>query len=290
MFDQKTKIKKVIVFLLFLTTVLSWRAVFSASGENRLEVYFFDIGQGSSIFFQTPGGGKFLVDGGPNEAILEKLGRTLPFHDKYLDVLLLTHPDADHLAGLLAVARNYEIGLVLETCVQEESELAKLWEKELAERSIRKICLKAGDKLSFGPGGSLEFLYPFSSLEGQTFKDVNESSAVARLDFGENSFLITGDADQKVERGLVFRQANLDVDFLQVGHHGSKTSSGEAFIEAASPLAAIIQAGKNNRYGHPHEETLKTLEKFGAAVWRTDQTGDIALICDFQICLRSEAP
>ncbi|PJE59705.1 MAG: hypothetical protein COU85_02245 [Candidatus Portnoybacteria bacterium CG10_big_fil_rev_8_21_14_0_10_44_7] len=284
MFGQKEKIKTGIVFLLFLSAVLSWSAVLAQDSSNFWRVNFLDIGQGSAVFIASPGGRQVLVDGGPGGAILPKLGAKMPFYDKAIDVLILSHPDADHLAGLYAVLKNYQVDLVWQTCVKDNSTLYAQWQELLLQKGVPVHCARAGDTLMLGSGGRLQILYPFSDLTGQEFKDSNQSSIVLRLDIGQNSFLLTGDADKKVERGLAFYHMPMDVNFLQAGHHGSKTSTSELFLQTVKPQAAIIQAGQNNKYGHPHQSVLDLLEKYSIQVLRTDQAGDIDFVCGQQEC------
>lgn len=285
---NKTKI--VVVFLLFLVTVLSWSAVLARTGNNFLKVNFFDVGQGAAIFIEAPSGQQILVDGGPGAIILQKLGQKMSFADKNLDAVVLTHPDQDHLAGLIEVLKKYEVKMILQTCIKEEKEINQLWQEIIAqEKSIVK-CVQAGDQLVLGKNVFLTILYPFKSLAEQELEDTNQSSIVARLDFGENSFLLTGDADKKIERGLVLYGFPIAADFLQVAHHGSKNSSDQAFVKKVAPRAAIIQAGKSNSYGHPHQEVLNILNLFKIKVLRTDVSGDINFLCDGRECFLASPP
>lgn len=282
MINKNTKIKIAVVNILLLLAIISWWAVFAQNGSNFLSVSFFDVGQGSAIFIEL-GNKQILIDGGPSDTILHKLGQTMPFYDKEIDVLVLSHGDADHLAGLYEVLKNYKVKNILQSCVQDESALFKQWQELINRQKITNICVRAGDSVSLGRA-KLTVLYPFISLSRKQVKDSNEASVVVRLDFGQNSFLITGDADKKVERGLVFSGANIDVDFLAVGHHGSKTSSSQEFLQKVNPIASIIQAGLNNRYGHPHQEVTDLLNSFGIEILRTDEGGDINFKCTPQKC------
>lgn len=287
LFYKKSKHNLILTGLLFVATVLSWLAFLEAN-SSKLRVDFLDVGQGSAIFVESPNKNQLLIDGGSNAEILTRLGEALPFYDKEIDVLLLTHPDQDHLAGLLEVVKNYRVGLVLETGIKEDSVLYREWEKILQEKSVKTNQIKAGDRLELDKQTILTILYPLADVSDQEFKETNESSIVARLDFGQNSFLFTGDADKKVERGLIFNKINIKADFLNVGHHGSKNSSDPEFVSAVNPAAAIIQSGKNNRYGHPHQETLNTLNDLGIKILRNDLSGDINFVCDWQECFLGE--
>jgi competence protein ComEC len=283
------KIKKLIPFfigILFLSNILTWLAVFDLSRPQMLEVSFFDVGQGDSIFIETPQGHQILIDGGPDSTVLEKLGQEMPFWDRTIDLVVLTHPDFDHVSGLVEVLKSYKVENILWTGVLSDKPEAKEWEAALEEENARVVIAKAGEKI-IADGAVFEILYPFEKLEGKEIESTNNSSIVIRMDYGEKSFLFTGDAYKSVESEILGKGENVDVDFLKVAHHGSKNSSAPEFIGQVSPEVAIIQVGKDNTYGHPALVTLETLEKYGIKnIIRTDLAGDIKIITngvDYQI-------
>lgn len=258
-----------------------------------LEVIFFDVGQGDAAFIETPERQQILIDGGPNgQVILEKLGEEMPFWDRTIDLVVLTHPEKDHMAGLIEVLKKYKIENILWTGVVRDTAEYKEWVKLIKEEGANIVIARAGMRILGGStslqiwGRSdldssrtlLELLYPFESLEGKAMKDSNDTSIVAKLVFGETSFLFTGDATKSVERQLLHQVEQLNSDVLKVGHHGSKTSTSREFVEAVSPEIAVISAGKNNSYGHPHQEVLDNLA--GARIMRTDLEGGIKLKSD----------
>ncbi|PIV42232.1 MAG: MBL fold metallo-hydrolase, partial [Candidatus Nealsonbacteria bacterium CG02_land_8_20_14_3_00_40_11] len=264
-------------------------AVYDLSRRNFLEVDFFDVGQGDATFIQTPEGHQILIDGGPDSAILEKLGGSLPLGDRTLDLIILTHPENDHLLGLIEVLKNYEIGNILWTGIVRDTENYKEWErlikKEQKEEKANIFIAKAGQKIYLSernPDQYVEVLYPFESLEGKSFKDSNNTSIVNKLIFGENSFLFPGDIYKSAEKEILEKGIDVDSDVLKISHHGSKTSSAEEFIAKVSPEVAVISAGKDNKYGHPSPETLEALEKYGINILRTDINGDIKIISNGQ--------
>ncbi|PIW91855.1 MAG: hypothetical protein COY73_01825 [Candidatus Nealsonbacteria bacterium CG_4_10_14_0_8_um_filter_37_14] len=292
--DSK-KIILVIFGILIGLNILAWLAVYDLSKSQFLEVNFFDVGQGDSIFIETPQRHQILIDGGPDETILEKLGREMPFWDRTIDLIILTHPEHDHLAGLIEVLKRYKVENILWTGVSRTTSEYKEWQRALQKEQDKeeaKIYIaKSGQTIIYPgwlpgvlpgshPGGKLflDTLYPFENLEGQEVENNNNTSIVTRLVFDKISFLFTGDAYQSVERKLIKRGAEIDSDVLKVGHHGSKTSSAKEFIEAVSPETAVIQCGKNNSYGHPHPQTLENLA--GIQIFRTDLDGDIKIISD----------
>ena len=269
----------VILSLLLALNILAWIVVFDLSKIQPLEVVFFDVGQGDSIFIETPKKQQILIDGGPGSAILEKLGTEMPFYDNTLDLIILTHPEKDHLTGLISVLKRYKVENILWTGVKRDTLEFKEWERKILEEKASIKIAQAGQKI-FAAKAVLEILYPFENLAGQEFKDSNETSIVSRLVFGENSFLFTGDIRKSEEKALLEQRANLDSDVLKVAHHGSKTSNSKEFIEKVSPEIAVISLGKENSYGHPHQEVLDILEDYGIKILRTDQHGNIKIISD----------
>ncbi|PIQ91867.1 MAG: hydrolase [Parcubacteria group bacterium CG11_big_fil_rev_8_21_14_0_20_39_14] len=272
---------------LLVIAVLVWITVFTGQGSGLLEVNFFDIGQGDAIFIETPEKIQILVDGGPDAKILEKLGKEMPFYDRTLDLVILTHPDPDHLNGIIEVFKRYKIKKIVYTGVVPEDLKQKgvdIIEKSKAE----KIIVKAGQRVDLGqtPLDSkhlteqvyIDILYPFEDITGQKFSDFNQTSIVCRLVYGKISFLLTGDAPKSAEYQLLAKQVNLDSDILKVAHHGSKTSTTNYFLEAVSPAIAVIQVGRDNKFGHPHREVLDDLNQQNIKILRTDLLGDIKIL------------
>lgn len=264
----------IVISGLILVNLFAWLVVYDSSKNKFLEVNFFDVGQGDSIFIETPRRQQILIDGGPTSAILEKLRKEMPFWDRTIDLIILSHPEKDHMSGLLDVLKRYKVENILWTGVVRDTAEYKEWEKLIKEEGARIIIARAGQRLSLSERLSLLILSPFENLEGKIFKDSNDTSVVAKLIFGDNSFLFTGDITKLVEKEL----SSVDSDVLKVSHHGSKTSSGDEFIKEVSPEIAVIQAGRNNSYGHPHQETLDTLNKYDIKILRTDLNGDIKIV------------
>jgi len=269
----------IILGILFFLNILAWIAVYDLSQPRFLEVTFFDVGQGDAIFIETPQSHQILIDGGPDSTILEKLGKEIPFFDRTIDLIILTHPDKDHLAGLLEVLKRYKVENILWTGIVKDTSEAREWQKLIQKEGAQIFIAKAGQRIG-ASRARLDILHPSENLEGKTVKNTNNTSIVARLVFGENSFLLTGDIYKSVEETLVEKNIFIDSDILKVAHQGSRTSTAEEFLEAVTPEIAVIPVGRNNRYGHPHQETLETLKKHGIKVLRTDEDGDIKIISD----------
>lgn len=249
--------------------------------ESRpLQVIILDVGQGDSILIQK-GTKQVLIDGGPSgKTELAKLGKYLPFFDREIDIVIATHPDRDHIAGLVDAARNYQIGKVFSTGAQKDTAVFKEWKEILEYNRIESLETAEGDELNIGDA-KIKIIFPSEAVDPAA-GDANNKSVVARLDFGDNSFLFTGDIESLAEKEILASGENIDVDFLKVAHHGSKYSSSDEFLDATSPEEAIISVGANNSYGHPTEVVLDALAKRNIKVWRTDGMGDIIYQCKTQ--------
>lgn len=281
---KNTKIKILLagVVLLVFANFFVWKEVFGLGGN--LELVFFDVGQGDSIFIETPQGHQVLIDGGPSgEGILEKLSGVMPFWDRSLDLVVLTHPDYDHLRGLLDVLDRYEVENILWTGAVKETNTFEKWLEELEAENSDVFIAERGQVIK-ASSALFYIFHPFENLEGVSAENnSNETSVVAKLVFGENSFLLTGDIMREQEQDLLARSdsaVSLAADILKVPHHGSKNSGYKGLAEVLEPEIAVISCGKDNKYGHPHPEVLSNLEKFDIKVLRTDEKGDIKIVSD----------
>jgi len=250
----------------------------NAHEPHRLQIYFFDIGQGDSILIRTPDRHTILVDGGPNQKVVEKISSVLPWYDKTIDLMVLTHPHADHVNGLTAVLARYRVLRVVFTDVAYNSSVYQAWRDAVTvERSEVTIADHLGD-IYVGGNVSINVLYPGQSLSGKIVSNLNNSSIVFNLSYGDFNALLMGDQEREedfADLGLI-----RPVDVLKVGHHGSRNGSDPVFLSAVRPELAVISDGVHNRYGHPHYETLKNLELINARVLRTDIDGDVIIESD----------
>ena len=275
--------KKTIIFfagILFLLNVFSWKEVFKLTGNNNLKIDFLDVGQGDSAFIETPQMRQILIDGGPSPVVLQKLAKRMPFFDRTIDLIILTHPEKDHMQGLIEVLQRYRVSYILWTGVVRDTSEYQKWIDALTKeqkQGAKIITVKSGQIIKIGKI-KIDTLYPFEDFSGKNLKDSNDSSIVLRLVFDENEFLFTGDISSRVEK-FISEKVNLQSDVLKVSHHGSKYSTSALFLENVKPEIAVISVGKNS-YGHPTPETLQRLENFGIKVLRTDQGGDIEIISD----------
>ncbi|MEX0932347.1 MAG: ComEC/Rec2 family competence protein [Parcubacteria group bacterium] len=258
---------------LIVVNVSIWVSVQASSERGELEVSFLDVGQGDAVLIESSGGGRLLVDGGPNRNVLAELGRALPFGDRRIDVVIGTHPDTDHIGGLSDVVSRYDVGVFIEAGVESDNTASRALHVALTDKGVPVLLARRGMVIDFGDGAKLTILFPNQDVSKW---DPNDASVVARLDYGEDSFLLTGDIEMRTESILIaIDSGELDTDVLKVGHHGSKTSSSQSFLEVVSPEYSVISAGKDNRYGHPHKEVLGRLEAIGSEIFSTAESGTI---------------
>jgi len=274
------RIKILILAGLLIGATISFYALCKEERSGVLTVAFLNIGQGDAIFIDAPSGNQLLIDGGPDKSVLRELSKVMPFYDRSIDVVIATHADQDHVGGLPDVLRKYNTDLFLEPGLSGESssyeELEKIVSEEEAGGNLQKILARRGMSIDLGEGAVLQILFPDRDPSGM---DTNTASIVARLVYGENEFMLTGDSPIAIEDYLV-SQGELRSDVLKAGHHGSKTSSGTSFVSAVSPKYAVISAGKDNKYGHPNKEVLDILNNFGAKILRTDEADRIVFESD----------
>ena len=270
--------KEVVVSVLILLNIFVWVTAYQSQPGDILTVYFLDVGQGDAILIDSPSHNRVLIDGGKNRKVLSELGRALPFGDRRIDVVIATHPDADHIGGLPEVVGRYKIGVLLESGNESKNSIDDELKKRISDKNIQSLLAKRGMIVNLGGEVKLHILFPNQDVSGL---DSNDASIVARLVYGEGSFLFTGDAELRTENVLLNLDSNaLDSDVLKVGHHGSRSSTFILFAQAVSPEYAVISAGKDNQYGHPHREVLDILKKVNAKVLSTIESGTIVFKTD----------
>ncbi len=264
--------REAVLLALVLANVAVWLALAHAR-PGPLRVAFLDVGQGDAILIETPTHKRLLLDGGPDKAVMTELGRLLPFGAHRIDVVMESHPDKDHIGGLPEVLERYEVGAFIEPGVESENSIDDVLHARAREDGIPDLLARRGMVVNFGDGVKLIILFPNQDVSRW---ETNAASIVARLDYGESSFLLTGDSPTKTETILLnLGPASLDVDVLKAGHHGSRTSTSLSYAQAVSPEYAIVSAGKDNSYGHPHQEVLDILKKVGAQVLATEDVADL---------------
>lgn len=271
---------KLAVGLLSLLVILAWVAALEMP-DGRLHVLFFDVGQGDAILVECPSGQQILVDGGPSPvALLSNLGSEMPFWDRSLDLVVLTHPQEDHITGLVDVLGRYEVDQVLGSGQECDTPTCAAWKQLIEEKQIPFRRAEQGMRIDLGQGAWLHVLHPPGTLLAGTSSDVNNNSVVLRLQYGRLSVLLTGDIEQEGEQALLASGQPLNSLVLKVPHHGAENALTLPFLQAANPQVAVISVGADNRFGHPAELTLEKLQDI--PTYRTDRHGNIELITDGQ--------
>ncbi len=279
--------------------------------DGKLHIVFCDVGQGDSAYVRFPDGRDMVVDGGPNDKILGCLGKYMPFWDRHINLVVMTHPQKDHIQGLNPVLERYSVDYFIRSDIDNTTEGYKKLLDVIRNKKISVKFVTTGERIDIG-STSLSMLWPSTAqiakakslqrsdpasqgptlseniLGSQAIGDLNDYSLVFLLRYGSFDALFTGDADSRVEGNytgikLALRkdsgQADDGIEVLKVPHHGSKTGMTKEFVAWIHPKFSIISVGKNS-YGHPSSETLELLKEVGSDIKRTDQEGDIEVVSD----------
>jgi competence protein ComEC len=246
--------------------------------DGKLHAYFLDVGQGDSALLVSPSGKQIVIDGGPDDSLLGHLGKLIPFFDRSIDLLVLSHPNLDHLAAFPEVLRRYSVAHVLLSGVRFPLKKYEEMLREISDRHIDVILSDAKKDIDLGDGLVLDVIWPPHGLLGvpATDAEVNNTSVTLRAMYGNASILFTGDMEESQERDVLASGADIRSTILKVAHHGSKTSTSTGWLLASTPNRAVISAGLNNRYGHPHAQIIDRLRSFGIPYDMTAQEGTVS--------------
>ena len=278
------QIQGLVVLFLFLVTLGIWYAIFREDRHGILTVSFLDVGQGDSVFIDTPSGRQVLIDGGPDRSVLRELGKILPWWDRSIDVVIATHPDADHISGLVDVLQRYRVENIFHPGVEKNPGPAESMLLSVASEGAQEIIARRGQIIDLGSGAYLEILFPDRDVSRV---ETNTASIVARLVYGDTAFMLTGDSPQSIEGYLVTLDgSSLHSNVLKAGHHGSKTSSSELFVGFVGPEYAVFSRGCENRYGHPHAEVVALFKRFEIPALDTCTDGTVTFVSDGQTVVR----
>jgi competence protein ComEC len=280
----KTLIPIFLIFCLIYWAVYIWNSPLN-NQSNLLTVAFLDIGQGDSIFIQAPSSAQMLVDGGRTDQVLDRLHEVMPRGDNSIDLVLATHPDADHIGGLSYVLENYKVSEIIDNGTHDKTNktiqrLNNDIQEEIKNSNAKYVHAVRGMKIILDSEKNIyfEIYYPTAT---STSPDSNNMSIVGKLVYGENDFLLTGDSPKEIENTLMkWCIECLKSDVLKVGHHGSRNSTSREFLNAVQSEYAIISAGKNNSYGHPHREVMDLLEQAKTKILQTSEMGSIIFESD----------
>jgi competence protein ComEC len=276
------KMRKSVRYCVYVLSLTAFSLVwyqFSGTTDIEAKVSFLSIGQGDAIFIQAPTGAQMIIDGGPKGSLIKALKTELPEGDTSIDVIVMTNPDTDHYAGFLELLETYSVGAVIESGVISKTKTYQEFEALVRKKKIPRIVARKGLEVVLDPVAPVSYkvLFPDRSTTGLTN---NDASVVGRLVFGGSSVMFMGDATVKTESFLIGANPKeaLQSDILKVGHHGSRTSTSQAFLSVVHPVTAVISAGKNNRYKHPHQEILDRLKQYGVGVMVTKDVGTVTFV------------
>lgn len=248
--------------------------------ERDLEVRYIDVGQGDSTLVLLPDGKNMLIDAGTNSGAKSLVKELKNSGIEKIDYLIATHPHEDHIGGMDNVINEFEIGKIYMPKVDSsQTPTTKTYEDVLdavSDKGLKISRGKGGDRIIKGENLDIMFVAPNSSK----YSDLNSYSIAVKVVYGKNSFLFMGDAEQDSEKEIIDSGYNIEANVLKCGHHGSNTATSKDFVEKVSPKYAVISCGKKNSYGHPHEETLDTLNEFGVKIYRTDTDGTVTVKSD----------
>jgi beta-lactamase superfamily II metal-dependent hydrolase len=272
----------IIVGLFVFLNIFVWSVVSASERGGLLTIAFLDVGQGDAIFIEAPNGNQMLIDGGRNAAVLRELSQVMSFKDRSIDVVVATHPDRDHISGLIDVFERYEVGMYFDSGVINDTGEYRTLLETVEKEGITPTLARRGQKIfldnSVDEEVFVEILFPDRDV---TNVETNLGSIVLRVVYGNTEVMLTGDSPKSIEKYLVSIDGEyLESDILKAGHHGSKTSSSESFVGFVNPKFVVISSGKDNRYGHPHQEVLEIFKHFNIKTINTADTGTIIFTSD----------
>ncbi len=278
---------RTVLFLLILICLFALLIylTYEAFGKNKstvLAVSYLDVGQGDAILIESPAGTQVLIDGGRDTKVLEALAAKMGYFDRTIDVVVATHPDSDHIGGLIDVLERYDIKTIVMTTNVNDTPAYEAFMRAVEDEKTTIINAQRGQVFDLGNDGSgsttLTVLFPDRDV---TNLESNTSSIIMKLSFGAADFLFTGDSPQVIETYLVgIDRGSLQSEVLKAGHHGSRTSTHPSFVKAVRPQFAIISSGKDNDYGHPHKEVMDTFKTHNVQTKNTADEGSIFLESD----------
>jgi competence protein ComEC len=280
---MSARIVGVAIVVLALIAGVIWSAALAADRQGMLTVSFLNVGQGDSIFIEAPSGRTVLIDGGPDTSVLRELGAVLPWYARTIDVVIATHPDADHITGLIDVLERYRVSYIVQSSVLGDTPVWDTLESTIASdqrQGAKVITALRGQVIELGDGAYLQVLSPDRSVP---HIDTNDGCVVTRLVYGATSFMLPCDAPSDIEDYLVYLDGkSLQSTVLKAGHHGSNTSSSPLFVGFVDPQYAVYSRGCNNKYGFPSPQTVATFKQFNIPTLDTCLDGTVTFTSDGQ--------
>ena len=244
--------------------------------DSKLMISYMDVGQGDAAYIKV-NGNDILIDAGPRSNSKELLEQLKAKNIDDFELVIATHPHEDHIGGMVDVFKEYEVKAFYSPKITHTTKTYENLVKAVKDEGLKTKELKGGMVIDLGEGAKFEVFTPQKS----EYEELNDYSPIMKLSFGDTSYLFTGDAEKLAEEeALAKYKTSHDSDVIKFGHHGSSSSSSNAFIEAVSPKYGIISCAKDNKYGHPHRETLDIIKKYNIKTFRTDTDGEIILTSD----------
>ncbi len=279
------KYKKLIIFILIAANIATWSFVYAHKSHEFMTVAFLDVGQGDAIFIEAPNGVQMLVDTSPGEIVVRKLSEMLPYFDRSIDIVLTTHPDLDHIGGLPSILDRYSVGQYIFHDNSPTNDIIETITEKIADKKVPTGHVLAGDRIVLDVARNiyLDVLWPTPAFKTT---EKNDLSIILKLTYGEQDFILTGDASLKIENMLLSEYGSyndgkyLQSEVLKLGHHGSKTSSFELFLRKVAPDFAVVSAGLDNKFKHPSVEVVARLEKLQLESLRTMGEGSVIFKTD----------
>lgn len=262
--------------------VLGFLFLFQSQNTGKLRLIFCDVGQGDGILIISPSGREAVVDGGPGNKMVDCLGSHMPFWDRTVEFMVSTHPQTDHMEGLIGVLQDYQVKTIETTGVFNTIKLFDVWQKDIKAEGAKIYTPNVGDSVVLDPQGpvTMTMLWPgreqIDIWKTNAAADLNVTAIVIRVQYHDFCAYLTADITKEILEKVVDKQCQV----LKVAHHGSRTGTSEAVIDEIKPKIAVVQDGKNNSYGHPHKETLDILNAHGVKILRNDQLGTVEVTVD----------
>ena len=274
---KKTYLKTfttILILILTLLYCLQFTSLYNKtnSNSNYLTVYFIDVGQGDCILVNV-NGYNLLIDSGPSSARKSLLGYLDKLSISKFDYVIATHPHEDHIGGMDEVLENFDVKSFYAPKVAHTTKTYENMLKAVKNEGLKIQQIKEGTKIDLGKDTEVQVYSPVKSQ----YEELNNYSPVMKISYGQNSFMFTGDAESLVEKEILNENKDLKADVLKLGHHGSHSSTSEEFLKAVNPSIAVVSCAKDNKYGHPHKETMSNLKKAGITVYETFRDGDITI-------------
>lgn len=267
-----------VLLLLIVFSIVLLGVILHEDRKGVLTFEVLNIGQGDALWIESPTGVQVIVDGGPDNTLMKEIPKVMPWYDRHIDMIVVTNPDKDHYEGFISLLKKYKVDAVLEPGTTSKTETYALLEKEISDKKIEKVVARRGQVIDLGGGAYLQVIFPDRDISGLSS---NDGSLVMKLVYGETSVMLQGDSTVKIEDYLLtLGTTTLKSTILKAGHHGSRTSSVSEYVSAVAPKWIVISSGLRNDYGHPHKETLETMQKLGIPTYDTCNNGRLVFESD----------